>query len=51
MTHHHHTAVTSQGSVYNKPTPAPEINPEAGMAAILLLAGTLAILTAKRRAK
>lgn len=53
MTHHHTSAATLQGTVYHAPTPstaikAPEIDPGAGFAAVLLLAGTLAVITGRR---
>jgi hypothetical protein len=50
MTHHHTNAATSDGTVYNKPVQAPEINADAGLTAVLLLAGVLAVLVGKRKA-
>jgi hypothetical protein len=49
MTHHHHTAVDSHGNVQPGQTvQAPEIDPSAGLSAVLLLAGLLAVLVGKR---
>ena len=53
MTHHHTNGVDSHGTVYQqpgKPLAAPEINADAGLTAVLLLAGVLAVLVGKRKA-
>lgn len=48
----HHTAVDAHGKIIEvpaKPLQAPEISPDAGLTAVLLLAGTLAVLVGRRR--
>jgi hypothetical protein len=50
MTHHHHTAVDASGHILPSTVKAPEINPSEGFAAVLLLAGMLAVLVGRRRA-